>query len=662
MGSASLLDKLCRICTAEQEEGIFIFGEEGKRLFLEAKMKKYLYIAVSADDRLPKMVCSNCSKKLESIHRFASMAVEMQDKLTVLASSAVSAAAEPAIKVEQMEGDLPTPYQEGATMEEVEVRVDPMPFLCAMEAGSGAEDAEGGSGVVSNNVEAQMDNSAEKLLLEKRKRNRVINRQLASFYRLACRDCESMGIGSGIGEDGVLFETYGDLDAHCLEQHGRRAMIECRLCGKILSSRSKLIAHRIHHMGGFAFRCEICNKGFPLRFLLKKHKALDHELGEQVPSNSVIAIHPVQAHQTQMTNSSDEHKPHRCTVCPRAYVSEIGLQNHLWTHFPRGPHRVISSGNPALRQNGPLSTVHSAEISGLDKSKNGHAVALVAGMSPDSASRGCTCHVCGKRLSTKGNLKVHLESHRPKGRHDCDICGRLFKTETNLYRHKEYHKGKQFPCPVCGRVYPTRSTLRAHSITHSDLRPHACPYCEKTFKRNQDLKAFASSGNCFSHRKRMHAKEVERDRAAQVRQNGPLSTVHSAEISGLDKSKNGHAVALVAGMSPDSASRGCTCHVCGKRLSTKGNLKVHLESHRPKGRHDCDICGRLFKTETNLYRHKEYHKGKQFPCPVCGRVYPTRSTLRAHSITHSDLRPHACPYCEKTFKRNQDLKVSQCCY
>ncbi|XP_046382531.1 zinc finger protein 70-like isoform X5 [Ischnura elegans] len=438
MGSKSLLDKLCRICTAEQDEGIFIFGEEGKRLFLEAKMKKYLYIAVSADDRLPKMVCTNCSKKLESIHRFASMAVEMQDKLTVLVSSASSAAAEPTVKVEQLEGDLPAPYQDGDAMEEVEVRVDPMPFLCAMEAGSGAEDAEGGSGVASPNAEAPDDETAEKLLIEKRKRNRVINKQISSFYRLACKECEGLGVGDGIGEEGVLFETYGDLDAHCLEHHGKRAMIECRICGKVLSSRSKLIAHRLHHMGGFAFRL-----------------------------------------------------------------------------------------------NGPLQPAK-VELTDGEADKNGIDAVMT---SPDSPSQGgCTCPVCGKRLSTKGNLKVHLESHRPKGRHDCDICGRLFKTETNLYRHKEYHKGKQFPCPVCGRVYPTRSTLRAHSITHSDLRPHACPYCEKTFKRNQDLKfhlnqhtgerpykcpycpkAFASSGNCFSHRKRMHAKEVERDRAAQVR-------------------------------------------------------------------------------------------------------------------------------------------------
>lgn len=35
------------------------------------------------------------------------------------------------------------------------------------------------------------------------------------------------------------------------------------------------------------------------------------------------------------------------------------------------------------------------------------------------------CPVCGKMVSTKGNLKVHVETHRPKGKYACEICGRM---------------------------------------------------------------------------------------------------------------------------------------------------------------------------------------------------------------------------------------------
>ncbi|XP_032689345.1 zinc finger protein 431-like isoform X3 [Odontomachus brunneus] len=216
-------------------------------------------------------------------------------------------------------------------------------------------------------------------------------------------------------------------------------------------------------------------------------------------------------HEDNERNMSITVKPHECTICARSFVSQIGLQNHLWSHLPR---ERRFDGKSILRSQHIYSTNGILHTNG-----------------DNNTSSNFICPICSKKISTKGNLKVHLETHRPKGKYGCDICGRIFKTQSNLFRHKEYHGGVQFPCNVCGRVYPTNSTLRAHSITHSDLRPHACPLCDKTFKRNQDLKfhinqhtgarpyqcpycpkAFASSGNCFSHRKRMHPREVHRDR------------------------------------------------------------------------------------------------------------------------------------------------------
>lgn len=36
-----------------------------------------------------------------------------------------------------------------------------------------------------------------------------------------------------------------------------------------------------------------------------------------------------------------------------------------------------------------------------------------------------TCPQCNKKLSSKGNLKVHLDTHKPKGKFNCDKCGRM---------------------------------------------------------------------------------------------------------------------------------------------------------------------------------------------------------------------------------------------
>lgn len=139
---------------------------------------------------------------------------------------------------------------------------------------------------------------------------------------------------------------------------------------------------------------------------------------------------------------------------------------------------------------------------------------------------------CSKHQILNSSI-IRIDSHR-------------FKTQANLQRHKEYHHaGERFSCRTCGRVYPSNSTLKQHEIAHSNFRPHKCNICLKTFKRNQDLKfhtnqhtgakpyqcphcprackyminiklsslyetyhvlfTVASSGNCFSHRRRVHS-------------------------------------------------------------------------------------------------------------------------------------------------------------
>ncbi|GJQ68111.1 hypothetical protein Trydic_g10706 [Trypoxylus dichotomus] len=380
---------LCRICSSEYENGINVFEEEGRRLYLQAKIRKYLYITISMDDKLPKIICENCCKKLEGIHKFAMMAIKIQDKLNKLVVNTTNKTYEK--KKGESKGLLHT-------------------YLTKPPS--------------------------------------LINTQ-------------------GVKEN----KSYQDLEV---------TEMEIRVDPMIV------------------LQCSILD---------------DDEEDENGYSsdNSEIDEKPT------ITNNIAGKSYYPCLVCPKRFASELALQEHMWTHNQK-PKRILLTNYDNL--------IYGETQNNLIKTENGE-----SNLADHGNGIRFNCPICGKIISTKGNLKVHLETHRPKGKYACDICGRIFKTQCNLHRHKEYHEGIQFPCNVCGRVYPTNSTLRAHSITHSDLRPHKCPLCDKTFKRNQDLKfhinqhtgarpyqcpycpkAFASSGNCFSHRKRMHPLEVERDR------------------------------------------------------------------------------------------------------------------------------------------------------
>ena len=103
-------------------------------------------------------------------------------------------------------------------------------------------------------------------------------------------------------------------------------------------------------------------------------------------------------------------KTHMCKLCSKVFVSQLALQNHLWSHLPSPTdddymdHRTLvlrtHENNVVTSQTDDFSDVNVLDGSFI-------------------------CPICGKKISTKGNLKVHLETHRPKGKHGCDICGRM---------------------------------------------------------------------------------------------------------------------------------------------------------------------------------------------------------------------------------------------
>lgn len=104
------LTKKCRICYLEFRNGVNLFGEEARRVFLQAKIRRYLsftvsvekknkktdttywlsYLQCTLEDKLPKMVCTDCCSKLDGFHKFATMALRNQEKMSKFVCSNVN--------------------------------------------------------------------------------------------------------------------------------------------------------------------------------------------------------------------------------------------------------------------------------------------------------------------------------------------------------------------------------------------------------------------------------------------------------------------------------------------------------------------------------------------------------------------------------------------
>ncbi|XP_049872971.1 zinc finger protein 62-like [Pectinophora gossypiella] len=285
-------------------------------------------------------------------------------------------------------------------------------------------------------------------------------------------------------------------------------------------------------------------------------------------------------------------KPFPCLTCRRSFLTELALKNHLWVHI-----------------------------------------------NEDKTIKRYQCSHCPDNFDYKYDLISHLKEHRTSG--TCNLCGRAFRTEANLKAHMALHltAGKSYTCKVCGRSYNTRSNLTTHSITHSNERPYQCHICKKSFKRNQDLKfhlnqhtgakpykcpfcdkSFASSGNCYSHRSRMHpGRRLEPGmvRRRVNRDGAPLGRPPRRVAASSDKQLDTRIT------TPKVTVKGVQryqCSMCDHSFIRRDNFTYHMYQHTGQKPFQCSFCSERFITRKGLLlHHDKEHQERDRPLALLSK-------------------------------------------
>ncbi|KAM3967704.1 LOW QUALITY PROTEIN: uncharacterized protein ACR2FA_011260 [Aphomia sociella] len=291
--------------------------------------------------------------------------------------------------------------------------------------------------------------------------------------------------------------------------------------------------------------------------------------------------------QIEINSSTDDGKkdlsvkPFPCNTCDRSFFTELALKNHSWIHCnDEKPHKQFK------------------------------------------------CSTCEEDFDLKFDFIQHLKQHKTIGL--CQLCGRSFRSEKNLNAHITAHlsTNKNYTCKVCGRSYSTMSNLRTHSVTHSNERPYKCHLCKKSFKRNQDLKfhinqhtgakpykcpfcdkSFASSGNCYSHRSRMHpGKGLD----SKVRRRPATREYNQVLIS-----------RPIAPKPPIIAVRGLfkyQCTMCDHSFMKRDNFTYHMYQHTGEKPFHCSFCNDTFVTRRGLLlHHDKEHPSKNRPLALLSK-------------------------------------------
>ncbi|XP_029935538.1 zinc finger protein 678-like [Myripristis murdjan] len=377
----------------------------------------------------------------------------------------------------------------------------------------------------------------------------------------------------------------------------------CDICGKVMKCKSSLARHSFIHTGEKPFACHLCDMRF------NRQDNLQHHLNRLHP-NGVVRVEKHRPDRAWLCDVCGKTfncrsrlkthelihtgvKPHRCDLCPKAYMSTTDLEHHKKTVHIDGAGRPL---NPSL----------------------------------------LLCDLCGKEFKYRSQLSNHLQSHTGERPHLCDLCGRRFSRPYQLKRHKilihgARAKGREtlqpdlpFVCTVCGKRVKSLALLTSHTRVHTGDKPHRCSICFRSFQRATRLK---------QHHMLVHFNLKTQEVPQKVhRRKDP------------------------------TPPKVFTCQVCSKSFRFKSLLASHSLTHTGVKPHACEFCDRTFRRFSHLKRHREvvHANGAKLPesfvCSICGKDMKCKSNLERHAIIHTGEKPFACDLCTARFNRRGNLQ------
>ncbi|XP_017265372.1 zinc finger protein 516 isoform X2 [Kryptolebias marmoratus] len=303
--------------------------------------------------------------------------------------------------------------------------------------------------------------------------------------------------------------------------------------------------------------------------------------------------------------------------------------------------------------------------------------------------------------------EVDGEDDKTPGAYNCNICGRSFPFLSSLSQHMRRHTGaRPYKCPYCDHRASQKGNLKVHIRSHKlgTLSSHHSNEDDEGGAEEEEAKVSEglngstsptkSSSACNKvvngdtgeeSRRKMPARSMKREKAVAnqrpfccrlcgyeaQREDQLLSHIEKVHIT-ADAEDDAIPVKEEDVAEPDAAQPQVDgtfpCETCGQVFAQAWFLKSHMKKHAGILDHCCRICGRRFREAWFLKSHMKTHNTKsrsrskadsaeppatindvaQDPdvvtasvtsvyhmCSKCGNLFHSKESLRAHDKVHS---------------------------